>query len=331
MTTPTATADHESLDRRIVAALQVDGRASWKTIATVLQQPERTVARKGQALLESRTVRVSGLSLSGEGVVVRVACAPGMSRVAAHALSVRGDTTFVYITTGSSDVVAEFICPLPRLASLLMDELAAIPGVRESSAAPVARYFKPMDLWQPGILSAGEERALRGDLPSEVPQGEIPHPALTKDDRLMLRVLAEDGRATFEEIGRLVGVSEATARRRVGWMRQNLAVTIRAVVEPAVLGLPVETLMWLTVDPSNVEPLGRGLVGVPSVRYAAGLLGSHQMLIDSAHPTLSEAYRFMTDIGAASDGIRSIETALVTKAVKRGGLVMAAAPSLPEG
>lgn len=37
----------DSLDRRIVAALQVNGRAGWRRIAAVLDIAERTVAARG--------------------------------------------------------------------------------------------------------------------------------------------------------------------------------------------------------------------------------------------------------------------------------------------
>jgi DNA-binding Lrp family transcriptional regulator len=40
----------DELDRRIVGALQIDGRASWRRIAEVLGEPERTIARRGSAL-----------------------------------------------------------------------------------------------------------------------------------------------------------------------------------------------------------------------------------------------------------------------------------------
>ncbi|WP_159061233.1 AsnC family protein, partial [Streptomyces europaeiscabiei] len=35
----------DSLDRRIISALQIDGRAAWHRIAAALGEPERTVAR----------------------------------------------------------------------------------------------------------------------------------------------------------------------------------------------------------------------------------------------------------------------------------------------
>ena len=42
------------LDRRIVAALQLNGRATWKQVAAAVGATESTVARRGQQLLDAR-------------------------------------------------------------------------------------------------------------------------------------------------------------------------------------------------------------------------------------------------------------------------------------
>ena len=49
------------LHLRIIAALQVDGRAPWSRIADALGEPERTVARYGVELLERGVVTVAAV------------------------------------------------------------------------------------------------------------------------------------------------------------------------------------------------------------------------------------------------------------------------------
>ncbi|MFJ3393448.1 AsnC family transcriptional regulator [Leifsonia aquatica] len=53
--------DFDELDSRIAAALQANGRASWGLIAKVIDAPVRTIARRGQRLLDVGAVRVSEL------------------------------------------------------------------------------------------------------------------------------------------------------------------------------------------------------------------------------------------------------------------------------
>ncbi|MER6516812.1 AsnC family protein [Streptomyces sp. NPDC060334] len=51
----------DELDRRLIHALQIDGRASFSRIASVLGAPERTVARRYHRLRSELVVRVVGL------------------------------------------------------------------------------------------------------------------------------------------------------------------------------------------------------------------------------------------------------------------------------
>ncbi|WP_314192926.1 Lrp/AsnC family transcriptional regulator [uncultured Arthrobacter sp.] len=51
----------DSLERQIVAALQLDPRCPWRKMAAVLGEPERTVARRGAQLLESGAVSIAAV------------------------------------------------------------------------------------------------------------------------------------------------------------------------------------------------------------------------------------------------------------------------------
>ncbi|MFC9256255.1 AsnC family transcriptional regulator [Amycolatopsis thailandensis] len=66
----------DPLDRRVIGAPQVDGRASWRRIAEVLDAPERTVARRGARLLENGIVTVIAVTPYGVPMLVRVKAAP---------------------------------------------------------------------------------------------------------------------------------------------------------------------------------------------------------------------------------------------------------------
>ncbi|MBC8092790.1 MAG: AsnC family protein, partial [Pseudonocardia sp.] len=67
----------DALDRRIVGALQVDGRLTWDRIAEVLDEPAGVVARRGQRLLGGGTVQVIGVPAPEAGTVVALHCGPG--------------------------------------------------------------------------------------------------------------------------------------------------------------------------------------------------------------------------------------------------------------
>ena len=76
----TETITTDALDRRIMSALQFDGRASFRRIAQALGSSEQTVARRYRRLREAGILRVVVLPdprASRESLFVRLRTAPG--------------------------------------------------------------------------------------------------------------------------------------------------------------------------------------------------------------------------------------------------------------
>lgn len=310
----------DSLDRRVISALQIDGRASWHRIAAALGEPERTVVRRGTRLLDSGLVRVGARTAHGRPTTVAVRCAPGSARVTATALARRPDCVFAHLLTGTWDCLAELHCPRERLPALIMDDLPGLPGVVRTSTLPVLRHVRTIREWHTGLLTPAEIAALADPEP---PAGAVT--GLSRADHLLLTALAEDGRRTYDELARVTGVSEATARRRLGALRRAGRVRIRAVVEPRVLGLPVEAVLWIRAEPAAVTTVTEALAGSPYVRYAAFVTGERQVLALTAFPDEDALHEFVT----ASAWLRaavSVDVSMVLGTLKRGGM-----PAPPQG
>ena len=308
----------DELDCRLAAALQLDGRASWATIAAALGEQERTVARRGSRLLQEGVVRVTGLSMPGLGVLVRVSCRPGMVWSVAAALTARTDTTFVYALTGASECIAEVLCPSVRLPRLIYDELPGLAGSGSQVALPVLEYFRTVRGWQPAVLHEREvENIVQGARREIEPDDEFA--PVDAADTAILRSLEEDGRKTLEEIARFAGVSVSTARRRVTELRASGILSIRAVVDPAAFGLNLEALLWIQVAPRDLHETAKRLTDHPEVRYAVAAGGAHQLIADLVVKDIAAFRAFVT--GASwSERVMSIESSLVVSVFKRSGL-----------
>ncbi|MER5391465.1 Lrp/AsnC family transcriptional regulator [Saccharopolyspora sp. NPDC002686] len=315
----------DALDRRIVAALQVDGRAPWRKIALALGEQERTVARRGAHLLAAGRVVITGTParsriVGAEPVILAARCLPMTVKAAAAALAHRPEVVFTYVTTGVADCVAELMCPPDRLSTLLLDELPGTPGLQQLLTYPITRYYSTVHDWRPGILSDAEIAALSDDGPQRsIDLAEEPA-RLDSASRTIVRALIEDGRRTNEELGRLAGVSEATARRKVDFLRKEGLLYFRAVVEPALLGLPVEALCWIRAAPDSVDRVGEELVESPLVRYAAAVAGPHQLLVDVTLPNRAALHEF-TSSRSWGPSVQSIEASLVIHPLKRSSVM----------
>ena len=313
----------DEIDRRIVAALQIDGRASWAKIAAVLGEPERTIARRGADLLRDGRVRIRALANPSRGrrweqFVLKVACKPGGAGVTASALARRPEALFSYILTGSADCAAELSSPASKLADLLVRDVGAIPGISSASVYPVLSHLRTMHQWDPGILTGAERTQFGGVQYSEAPTDAGSFEQPSKEDRQILRTLERDGRASFEEIARITGISVQTAQRRVERMRREGSMFVRAVFEPALLGLPVEVLLWIKMPFPDLDRVGEQILSSAAVRYAVVLAGDFQLVVNAAFPSRASLYDYLKTADWAIKA-QSIEPGLVIDVLKRSG------------
>ena len=100
-------------------------------------------------------------------------------------------------------------------------------------------------------------------------------------DQSVLSCLLADGRATYAEIGDVVGLSAPAVKRRVDRLRETGAIRgFTALVDPAALGWSTEAYVEIyckgTVAP---EDLRRSLERVPEVVGAATVSGNADALV----------------------------------------------------
>lgn len=316
----------DPLDRQIVAALQVNGRAGWRRIAHVLDVAERTVAAHGAELLRSRQVRMTGLTiLPGGGVpnstIATVRCVAGMNRVTATAAAARPTTAFTYLTAGNGDCVFEQMNERSRSLSAILDEIPSLPGVSRVDTATILKLYKGTHQWLPGILDETQIAALTDQEQSWEPTSSVELAPLSREEQEIARVLAVDGRATIEELARVTALSRASARRRLAHLQESGRLIDRAVVEPAALGFPVEAILRIRTLPGRTESVAMRLAQVPEVRYLAFVTGRHQLFVDIAFADHAELAGFLMRADWTEDSLE-VDTAIVLHAFKRSGLRM---------
>ncbi|QJY47569.1 AsnC family transcriptional regulator [Pseudonocardia broussonetiae] len=314
-----------ALDRRIVGALQVDGRAAWERIAAVLGEPEGTVARHGAALLGEGGVRVVGVPAPEAGAVVHLRCGPGQERVAVLALARRGDTRWAHLLAGPAGGVAEIRCPPDRLARLVGDELPRVPGLVDATADTVLRHVRTEDEWRPGLLATEECDALSEHLPppGDAPFGEVKE--LSPSDRMLLTALQFDARRGDEELAEVTGLSRSAVPRRVDRLRRDGRLRIRVVVDPARIGFPLRAVVRASAVPRDVAAVAAGLRREPWVLRACRVTGDRPLLAEVAVPGVDALHDLTTD-APWLDRVTALDTAVVVGTLKDGGLFSPPAP-----
>lgn len=311
-----ANAPLSELEQRIVGALQIDGRAPWKKIAEILDEPERTVSRHGTALLERGLARVAAVPHSEHQIIAMCETAPGTARLAAEALADRADVVYSYLMSGGADVVAE-VGYDDHLADLVTVALPSIPGTQRIRVFPKLKYFKTVRGWRIGALTTAEASAL--ETTSSVDKTEwTMQPNRNPNDDLIIRALQDDGRASYESIARQLKMSESALSRRIDWLLGTAQMSIRTLVEPSAVGLPVEVMAWVQASPHRIEEIGGALAERPEVRYAAAIAGEWQLVVNVTVESHAQLYHFLADELWAGESVR-VRTDFVLAARKRGG------------
>lgn len=303
------------LDRRIIGALQFDGRASWRRIAEALGEPLRTVTRRGVDLLAAGTVQVAGMPSQGPTCVIEIACAPTRVDAVARELSEHPGVIFSYALSNPTGVLVEVHEKTFDLEAMTLEIIPGLDGVTGVSATPVLTYYASHDQWRPGLLTAAESAPLTQPRARTVPEDIVTE--LAPAEQSLVRGLTEDGRAPITLLAERAGVSVPTARRKLEGLLASGAVAVRTLVEPARLGFGAEAALWVDCPPQSVDALGRMFAGLPEVRYAVRLLGASALFVHASARSLSGLRAVLDAPGV--ELASSVHSSLIVRAYKRSG------------
>ena len=311
--------DLDPTDRRIVAALQVNGRASWTEIAALIGTSVTTVARRAQQLITDGLVRVAAAPQPGGGpadlLIVRVRCTPGRQLATAQALAARPEVRFVAVLTGAHDLVAEVLVPRGTSMHSVLTGVQRIAGVQATVADLLLHTYKSDHEWSRRLL--GDDSGP----PAPPPVHDCPPTHLDEVDERIIAALRHDGRTSFHGVALGLGVSESTVRRRFESLHSAGCVQVITLVPAAALGFEAELLFWLSVTPARLDAVARELAGLPGVRYVAATLGQESMMCEVILPTHADVLEFTTQTLARIDGLRSWTAGVELLTVKRGFVV----------
>ncbi|WP_425832015.1 Lrp/AsnC family transcriptional regulator [Streptomyces fractus] len=311
----------DTLDRKLLHALQLDGRAPFSRIADVLGVSDPTIARRFRRLRTAVNLRVIGMTddtlLGQQSWLVRLRCTPDMAEQLANALAKRPDTSHIDLVSGGTEVLCTM---MPRSQQerdeLLFHRLQRTPRVISVDAYCLLHTFYGGPLgWlnKNRALNADEEAALR---PPHVEPATAPV-TLDEADQALLAQLRRDGRATFSELQHSTGVPESTVKRRLERLRAAGILYFDVQHDIAPLGQGIDTMLWLTVAPSALDEVGRTLAEHPEVHFAAATSGSVNIIASVGSADTRELYAYLSKKIGAIDGVRAVETSLTLRQVKQ--------------
>ncbi|WP_433172515.1 Lrp/AsnC family transcriptional regulator [Actinoallomurus sp. CA-150999] len=317
MTWPSAdeTLTLDRLDRKIIHALQVDGRVPFRRVAAVLGVSEQTVARRYRRLRWQGALRVVGMvdphRLGGTEWLVRIGCRPNAAHALAEAIARHPPATWVGLTSGGAEIVCTIRAPG------LLERLPRTAQVRALNAFAVLHRFDTGRLYWSGysdLLHEDQIAALSGGAES-TPTDAAPR----ADDAELLTALAEDGRAGYAHLATLTGWPVARVTRRIAELRGSGALYFEVEFPPRLVGFETTAYLWLTVAPGEFDTTGLALAAHPETAWVAAITGPANLAAFVVCRTPQALYRYVNTRIGTLGAVRQVEVSLQHHQVKRAG------------
>jgi DNA-binding Lrp family transcriptional regulator len=306
----------DELDRRLIAALQCDGRVSAERAAAVLGLTARVAGRRLTALLDDgvRVVAAPPTPRPDGTMLLRIRVLRGKLDAVVAALAAREDIALIDVAAGGDQLIAVMVPDAGHGGRLVFRRLPATAAVTSVEAETVLHVFAAAGDWRLDALTAAERRALTPGVAAR-PRGQDARGPDELDARL-IAALAADARVPAAAVARAAGQPESTVRRRLAALFGDGRLRTRVLIDPRRLGLPVDASLTMSVPPARLDRVGRALAAHPAVHGALATTGPGNLTIAVWLRDLDALYRFITrDLGR--HGVGDIDTVLIGRAVKR--------------
>lgn len=310
----------DRLDRQLLHALELDGRAPFSKIAEVLRVSDQTIARRYRRLCTTAHVRVLGVVndslLQRRNWILRLQVAATAAEQLAETLARRPDTAYILLISGGAEIVCS-MQPFGESAreDPLLEQLHRTPRITSVTTHCVLHNFYCGDLgWveKTPALEPTQVAALTPPTPNRDDSVR-----LDAIDDVLLSALQRDGRAALSELQSAAGISESAARRRIDTLRHCGILHFDVQYNPSILGRHTQAMLWLTVTPSKLHEVGAALAHHPEVIFAAAITGQANLAVNAIFSSINELYSYLTDQIGALPGILATETSLVLRKTKQ--------------
>ena len=142
------------------------------------------------------------------------------------------------------------------------------------------------------------------------------HPSLDSVSKTIVELLQEDGRRSYSDIGRTVGMSEAAVRQRVQRLTESGVMQIVAVTDPMQLGFHRQAMIGVRVS-GDARRVAEAIAAIETVDYVVITVGSFDVLAEVVCEDDDDLLALINDVIRPIDGVLSTETFIYAKLQKQ--------------
>ena len=101
---------------------------------------------------------------------------------------------------------------------------------------------------------------------------------LDEFDLKLIKALRENGRATYVDLAKGLGVVEGTVRKRVNELLRSGIIRVSAIPDLRTMGYNFISLIGLQIKMSELKKVSHVLAGKPNICYLAFVTGRYDLL-----------------------------------------------------
>lgn len=141
-------------------------------------------------------------------------------------------------------------------------------------------------------------------------------PVLDDVSKAIIEQLQEDGRRSYAEIGKAVGLSEAAVRQRVQKLTESGVMQVVAVTDPMQLGFLRQAMVGIRVT-GDSRVIAEKLSEIPAVDYVVLTAGSFDLLAEIVCENDDDLIELLNQQIRGIAGVQSTETFVYLKLQKQ--------------
>lgn len=134
--------------------------------------------------------------------------------------------------------------------------------------------------------------------------------------KAIVEQLQEDGRRSYAEIGKAVGLSEAAVRQRVQKLTDSGVMQVVAVTDPMQLGFFRQAMIGVRAT-GDTTVIAASLATMPAVDYVVLTAGSFDILVEVVCENDDDLVALLNKQIRSLPGVQSTETFVYLKLVKQ--------------
>jgi Lrp/AsnC family transcriptional regulator, regulator for asnA, asnC and gidA len=145
-------------------------------------------------------------------------------------------------------------------------------------------------------------------------------------DRDIIHQLQIDGRKSFTDMARILGMSEGTIRNRVARLLDERVIQIVGMIDPSQLGFDAPAMIGVQVQPSLLEEVARVVAAFSEVSYLIMVSGEYDLFVEVLCKDRDHLGKFLYGKLSLVPGILRTQTFLTLRTYK---MAYGAAPTIP--